>query len=564
MLKYHKYVIRVAFFILLSILLVAGVGFACWKILGKGWFDDRTLLRENPVAQIYTESYQEQVQQKLDQLKTTGSYTPENPLLLVNPYGTNTTGLYIYFETEQPVGLSYEIHAEGYADFSRVLTTIPSTIHEHQIIGLVPSEYNTVTLHLTDEQGNICQSVQIEQQAPDLKQGEAFATVTVEKGSSTQLLGDTLYTMLGPQEKTTFTYQPYTIAYDTAGIARMEIPLVEYRTERQVFVDDVMYYNISYNTIVGVNSLGKMVQRFDLNHYSMHHDFIAGGDNDLLVLASRDDATTVEDRIVKIDLQSGKIRELVDLRELFSKYVNQLYNELESNWIKGIIHWTQLKSYSTLDWIHVNSIALTEGDSLLLSSRETSTLIKLENIYEKPAIDYLIGSSDYWKGTGYEALLLTQIGDFSLHAGQHTLNILTNSSLPEGQYYLTMFNNNNAISWSNAYDFSQDTAYIGANFDWFEDAIQNAGSNGLNSFYYKYLVDENAGTFELVESVPVAYSGYISSVEDIGSNKVICSGISAEAVILDENNQLIQSMTADDVYWWYRVFGYDYKGFWFV
>ena len=85
------------------------------------------------------------------------------------------------------------------------------------------------------------------------------------------------------------------------------------------------------------------------------------------------------------------------------------------------MQWTQLKSYSAMNWIHINSIELLGTDSLLLSSRETSTIIKIDNIYDEPTVDYLIGSPNFWEGSGYEDLLLTQDGEFSLQAGQHAL-----------------------------------------------------------------------------------------------------------------------------------------------
>ena len=185
--------------LLLIIILLAAAGFGVWKYLGKGWFTDRTLERENPIAKIYTQSYQDDAQKKIDELKSEASYTPADPLLLVNPYGTNTTGLYIYFQTDEAVTVSYNIHADGYADFSRTLSATPSTEHEYQIIGMVPSALNTITLNLMDEAGNIVDSYSFEQQAPALLRGEEFTTLTVEEGTSTQLLGDTLYTMLGPQ-----------------------------------------------------------------------------------------------------------------------------------------------------------------------------------------------------------------------------------------------------------------------------------------------------------------------------------------------------------------------------
>ena len=90
--------------------------------------------------------------------------------MLVNPYGTNTTGLYIWFETVDPFTVSYTIHADGYPDFSRTLSSEPTTEHEYQIIGMVPSALNTITLELTDSAGGVS-SFSFEQQAPALLRG---------------------------------------------------------------------------------------------------------------------------------------------------------------------------------------------------------------------------------------------------------------------------------------------------------------------------------------------------------------------------------------------------------
>lgn len=78
----------------------------------------------------------------------------------------------------------------------------------------------------------------------------------------------------------------------------------------------------------------------------------------------------------------------------------------------------------------------------VFSSREESVIIKINNIYENPSIDYLIHSGSLYKGTKYEKLLLKQKGNFVGHAGQHTITVEHDASLPNGQYYLFMYNNN--------------------------------------------------------------------------------------------------------------------------
>ena len=59
-----------------------------------------------------------------------------------------------------------------------------------------------------------------------------------------------------------------------------------------------------------------------------------------------------------------------------------------------------------MDWIHINTIQWIGDDAVLLSSRETSTILMIEDIYDTPQITYMIGEESFWEGTGYEELLL--------------------------------------------------------------------------------------------------------------------------------------------------------------
>ena len=48
-------------------------------------------------------------------------------------------------------------------------------------------------------------------------------------------------------------------------------------------------------------------------------------------------------------------------------------------------------SSDELDWMHINTIQYIGNGSVLLSSRETSTIIKVDNIYDGPVVSYMIG-----------------------------------------------------------------------------------------------------------------------------------------------------------------------------
>ena len=150
--------------------------------------------------------------------------------------------------------------------------------------------------------------------------------------------------------------------------------------------------------------------------------------------------------------------------------------------------------------------------------------------------------------------VLEQVGDFTLQAGQHCVTYETSDELSDGQYYLTMYNNNNATISTRDYDYDSDENYDGT----------YSGTEGDESYYYKYLVDETAGTFTLVDSVPVTYSGYVSSVQQVGDNLLTDSGSAFEANEFDQDHNLIQTLTGSGATWWYRVFKYDYSGYWFA
>ncbi len=55
-----------------------------------------------------------------------------------------------------------------------------------------------------------------------------------------------------------------------------------------------------------------------------------------------------------------------------------------------------------LDWLHLNSLDMINDKDAVFSSREESVIIKINNIYENPSIDYLIHSGSLYKGTKYE------------------------------------------------------------------------------------------------------------------------------------------------------------------
>lgn len=494
----------------------------------------------NEAKSIYTEEYQDAVEERLELEKSTGDYTEDHMLIKENPYGTNTLSLYVYFSTQEPVSVSYNVSVpdSSIVDFSQTPAGEEefTTEHEFQVLGLIAEEENTITFTLTKEDGSVetRSYVHTMGELSGEEERKLQQTEVAEQGES---VTDGLYVILGnDSDQEDFMYY-----YDNSGVLRGEIPLIGYRSHRLLFQDDRMYYSISENQIAAVNRLGKVEMIYDTGTYSLHHDYVFDDDGNMLVLATDTESESVEDQIIKIDTQTGEVSCVLDLEELFPDYKETCIKNDDGE----------------LDWMHINTIQWTGDDAVLLSSRETSTILMITDIYDSPKVEYMIGEESFWEGTGYEELLLRKdesMGTFSNTGGQHSITYVKDETLDEGEYYLYLFNNNFGTSNSNP------------SYDWKQiDGMETSMKEGTTSYYYKYKINENDGTYSLVQSFEVPFSAYVSSAQEYDGNLIIDSGMQGIFGEYDSNGNLIQEfqMKLADEYI-YRVYKYSFSGFYFA
>lgn len=96
----------------------------------------------------YDQEVQNRLYNTIEELKVSPdiSWTATQPLAILNPYGTGSNGLYLYFKTDLETKVNYTIHVEGgeILDFSAEASDISgkeyTRTHEFQMIGLVPGE----------------------------------------------------------------------------------------------------------------------------------------------------------------------------------------------------------------------------------------------------------------------------------------------------------------------------------------------------------------------------------------------------------------------------------------
>lgn len=482
----------------------------------------------------YKEEEQKKVAEKLEKKKESQDYNLNNMLIEYNPFGTNTQSLYVYFKTDAAVKVSYTIHVkdDGISDFSRDVCQDEEyqTEHEFQVIGLIPDTENTITFYVTNEDGST-NTKEIVYEMGSLY-GEEKVRLDTDMKQSADQLEDGLYVILG-NDSSSMDFMYY---YDNSGVLRGEVPLLGYRSHRLLFDDNSMYYSISEKKMAQVNRLGQVTKVYNLGDYSLHHDYVFDENGNMLIRATDTTQDSVEDIVLKLDVNSGEVTEVLDLEDLFGDY--------KKTCVKN--------SSDELDWMHINTIQYMGNGSVLLSSRETSTIIKVDNLYDEPSIAYMIGEKDFWEDTSYVSCVLNKKGDFIIQGGQHTITYETDESLADGQYYLYMFNNNIGISETRP------------DYDWSSIGLKTSSAvDGKNSKYYKYLVDENEGTFELVDSFKVPYSGYVSSAQDIGDHVLVDSGLKGTFTEYDADHKAIATYKMDYEEFIYRVFKYNFEGYYF-
>lgn len=145
-----------------------------------------------------------------------------------------------------------------------------------------------------------------------------------------------------------------TLAFDERGFIRWalrpELPLGETFTVTRSLTGN--FLTGSFDTIVEINKLGRTVGAFEVADYSLHHEILQIGSDDpvhaspgpssehlgnLLVLASKNGASTIQDHILEFDYETGALLTAWDLATVFDR-TRTTYVDPEL-WSPGVGDW---------------------------------------------------------------------------------------------------------------------------------------------------------------------------------------------------------------------------------
>lgn len=535
------------------------------------------------VAERYSVKKSAEVEDNLTTIKKNRSFSLQNPLWAYNPYGTNEDSMYVYFKTSGNCYCRYTISVEDETipDFTRTgeLKTSGkvSKEHEYQIIGLVPGELNYITIKLYNKKDELSQVQVFTVQIPSSRSGAAKRIKTLD-GRSKTTISNGLYVVFQDgradssaknentagkstrnsrnsrnkknsknsknskkKNKNTGSKKYAILLYDNSGILRGEIPTDGYIGRNYEQVYDTLLFAADRTHIVQVNALGQVVKNLALNGYRQSGElsYDDGGNIYAVAMADKKKATP-DSKVIKVELETGKITEMADMDTLFAKVYKDAAKKAKKK---------------NVDWVGINSVKPVGTNELLISAKKLSSIIKLSSAGSLlPKIDYIIADRKIYKK--YKSLykkVLAKASEEEPAEPEETqrTNILKKPVVKdpfESQY------GQEAIAYRAGAEGQYELAMLSAN-------VGNGVKSDGSSYYVRFTVDETAMTYDQKGRQAFDQTKQDGNIIPTQNGYIYCCSDSGSFMETDNTGKLIKQFSTEQRP--YRVQKSDFKGFWF-
>lgn len=415
--------------------------------------------------------------EKEKKFKTAG-YTIDNPNIIVNPYGNSPLTALVLFETDSNV--SPKVTIKGKDKLSTYTNTFENgKKHYLSIYGLYPDNENEILIEFNDT--------------------KKILKIKTDKLPDNLYLPTSVKAKKEKLDNKLYFYTPssvgYTCAYDVNGDVRWYLSnyalwnITKLRNGRILLSTERLVNSPYYMTgLYEMDFLGKIYNEYSVEG-GYHHDYFEM-ENGNILLASDDfdgDNGTVEDYIVEIDRQTGKIVKQFDLKDVLN-----MEDGKSENWIE-------------YDWFHNNSVWYDkETNSITLSGRHQDAVINID--YKSGKLNWIIGDSTNWSEE-YQKYFFKPIGkNFEWQWSQHAAMIT-----PEGYVFLFDNGNNKSklkdeyVKASNSY--SRGVMYKINTIDMTIEQVFEYGKRRGSNFYSPYIsdVDYLANNHYIIHSGGISY-----------------------------------------------------------
>lgn len=388
-------------------------------------------------------------------------YTWEEPLVIVDPYGTAALSAMIAFDTENECEVQATV--KGHAPEDDIVITFEAAArHILPIYGLYPAEENTVEL--------VCdgKTAEIKITTDAVEEPYTQAEVTVMDAEKYNYNNLTFVSGIPPIV--------YNAAYDSKGDLRwisefsgmpfFRLSNGHFLSETIELVDDGA--PLYAKGVAEIDLMGRIYNKYFISS-GAHHDAIELPNGNLLVCTRHADLSVMNCRVVEIDRATGEIVWELDMCDLIDPSDG---NGMDQN---------------PANWFHNNCVFYDEErDLLLFSSRQTDSIVAVKKSTKE--LVWILGDPEGWT-TVDPSYFFTPKGDnFEWQYAQHDVSLIDGNKIllfDNGVYRVKKSNAENALSdkdmYSRAVMYQIDTENMTV------EQIWEYGKERGNSWYSAYI-----------------------------------------------------------------------------
>lgn len=367
---------------------------------GSGQDEDIIAVNNNILEETNYFDKQKQIDESL-QAEVEKGYSFEEALIIVNPYGNSPLTAVAIFTTDTEIGGT--ITVKGKVEEDDIVGTFEaSTSHSVPIYGLYSGDTTEVVITLDDGTSKTFEvatdSVDVDTQGTNVEMLDKSAYDYTNLTFISDASNNRIYAVDSKGDVRWFFNNGGVLGVKALSNGHLIIPS-SYTLKTQ-------YYK---SGIIEVDLLGKVYYEYAIPG-GMHHDMLELSNGNLLVAADRPSFETVEDYVVEIEKETGKVVWELDMATLIDPSEGGSLNRTEE------------------DWFHNNGIWYDEAsDTLLLSARHVDAIVAVDK--SDKTLKWIIGDPNGWSEE-YKQYFFTPTGEnFEWQYAQHQVTMLSNGDI---------------------------------------------------------------------------------------------------------------------------------------
>lgn len=310
---------------------------------------------ENKV--IYDVQQSNADRERLDRLIKRTDADFDNPIIALNPFGTNENSFYFYFTTSFRCMVRYTITVEDESinDHVRYVNNGQENnlakTHEFTISGLIPGKTNYIILELLDSTGAKREGNTYKYTVP---KGSVPERIPVEEGYSKDSSNTGMFFVF-PKAGNQI------VTYDNQGILRNITKTESAHGKRIYQTGDSVLYQVADDKVARVSALGRVIGMVKVSGYGPIKDFSYDGFDEIYSIGNK----KKQDYLLATSMETGKTRVVYR----FPKKVS------------------------------IGSLSTPQGGDVLVTAVKPSGLVYMKALTgASPKISYVMGKKSAWKG----------------------------------------------------------------------------------------------------------------------------------------------------------------------